>query len=314
MDFVVYILSLGIPFSVALLLASIGEMFNQRSGIFNLGCEGIMAMGAFVGMLVPYSVGHGGATPEIYNFFGIMAGAIIGALLGLVFGVVVITFKAKQGIAGIGLQLFCVGAAGTLFRHFVGGTQSIPGIGSINIPILSSIPILGPILFSHNILVYIAFLFVPLSVYILFKTPWGLRVRAVGTYPRAADSLGINVNRVRFQALAVGGALAGLAGAYLSLCQAKMFSDEMIAGRGFIAVALVYFGHWDPVKIMWGALLFSLAQSFQLAVQGQGINFPYEFAVMLPYILVILTLAFSRDKKKQEPAALGVAFDREKRT
>ncbi len=314
MDFVVNILSLGIPFSVALLLASIGEMFNQRSGIFNLGCEGIMAMGAFVGMLVPYSVGHGGATPEIYNFFGIMAGAIVGALLGLVFGVVVITFKAKQGIAGIGLQLFCVGAAGTLFRHFVGGTQSIPGIGSINIPILSSIPILGPILFSHNILVYIAFLFVPLSVYILFKTPWGLRVRAVGTYPRAADSLGINVNRVRFQALAVGGALAGLAGAYLSLCQAKMFSDEMIAGRGFIAVALVYFGHWDPVKIMWGALLFSLAQSFQLAVQGQGINFPYEFAVMLPYILVILTLAFSRDKKKQEPAALGVAFDREKRT
>jgi simple sugar transport system permease protein len=314
MDFIVNILSLGIPFSVALLLASIGEMFNQRSGIFNLGCEGIMAMGAFIGMLVPYLVGHGGATPEIYNFFGIMAGALIGALLGLVFGVVVITFKAKQGIAGIGLQLFCVGSAGTLFRHFVGGTQSIPGIGNLNIPILSSLPILGPILFSHNILVYIAFLFVPLSVYILFKTPWGLRVRAVGTYPRAADSLGINVNRVRFQALAVGGALAGLAGAYLSLCQAKMFSDEMIAGRGFIAVALVYFGHWDPVKIMWGALLFSLAQSFQLAVQSQGINFPYEFAVMLPYILVILTLAFSRDKKKQEPAALGVAFDREKRT
>ncbi len=314
MDFVVNILALGIPFSVALLLASIGEMFNQRSGIFNLGCEGIMAMGAFIGMLVPYSVGHGGGTPGIYNLLGILAGTGLGALLGLLFGVVVITFKAKQGIAGIGLQLFCVGAAGTLFRHFVGGTQSIPGIGNLNIPVLSNIPILGPILFSHNILVYVAFLFVPLSVYVLFKTPWGLRVRAVGTFPRAADSLGINVNRVRFQALAVGGAFAGLAGAYLSLCQAKMFSDEMIAGRGFIAVALVYFGHWDPVKIMWGALLFSLAQSFQLAIQGQGINFPYEFAVMLPYILVILTLAFSRDKKKQEPAALGVPFDREKRT
>jgi simple sugar transport system permease protein len=314
MDFIVNILALGIPFSVALLLASIGEMFNQRSGIFNLGCEGIMAMGAFIGMLIPYSVAQGGATAEIYNFLGIMAGALVGALLGLVFGVVVITFKAKQGIAGIGMQMFCVGAAGTLFRHFVGGTQSIPGIGKFYIPLLSKIPILGQIFFSHNILVYIAFLFVPLSVYILFKTPWGLRVRAVGTYPRAADSLGINVNRVRFQALAVGGALAGLAGAYLSLCQAKMFSDEMIAGRGFIAVALVYFGHWDPIKIMWGALLFSLAQSFQLAVQGQGINFPYEFAVMLPYVLVILTLAFSRDKKKQEPAALGIAFDREKRT
>ncbi|MGD1823549.1 MAG: ABC transporter permease [Pleomorphochaeta sp.] len=314
MDFVVNILALGIPFSVALLVASIGEMFNQRSGIFNLGCEGIMAMGAFVGMLVPYLAGHGGATSSIYNVLGILAGIGIGALLGLVFGVVVITFKAKQGIAGIGMQMFCVGAAGTLFRHFVGGTQSIPGIGNLDIPFLSNLPIVGPILFSHNLLVYIAFLLVPLSVYVLFKTPWGLRVRAVGTYPRAADSLGINVNRVRFQALAVGGALAGLAGAYLSLCQAKMFSDEMIAGRGFIAVALVYFGHWDPIKIMWGALLFSLAQSFQLALQGQGINFPYEFAVMLPYVLVILTLAFSRDKKKQQPSALGVAFDREKRT
>ncbi len=314
MDFIVNILALGIPFSVALLLASIGEMFNQRSGIFNLGCEGIMAMGAFIGLLVPYSVGKGGPTPEVFNFFGILAGAGVGALLGLFFGLVVITFKAKQGIAGIGMQMFCVGTAGTLFRHFVGGTQSVPGIDKLDIPFLADIPVLGPILFSHNILVYIAFLFVPLSVYILFKTPWGLRVRAVGTYPRAADSLGINVNRVRFQALAVGGALAGLAGAYLSLCQAKMYSDEMIAGRGFIAVALVYFGHWDPIKIMWGALLFSLAQSFQLAIQGQGINFPYEFAVMLPYVLVILTLAFSRDKKKQEPAALGVPFDREKRT
>ena len=210
MDFVVNILALGIPFSVALLLASIGEMFNQRSGIFNLGCEGIMAMGAFIGMLVPYSVGHGGVTPGIYNFLGILAGTGLGALLGLLFGVVVITFKAKQGIAGIGLQLFCVGAAGTLFRHFVGGTQSIPGIGNLNIPVLSNIPILGPILFSHNILVYVAFLFVPLSVYVLFKTPWGLRVRAVGTFPRAADSLGINVNRVRFQALAVGGAFCRL--------------------------------------------------------------------------------------------------------
>lgn len=314
MDFIVNILALGIPFSVSLLLASIGEMFNQRSGIFNLGCEGIMAMGAFIGLLVPYSVGKGGPTPEVFNFFGILAGAGVGALLGLFFGLVVITFKAKQGIAGIGMQMFCVGTAGTLFRHFVGGTQSVPGIDKLDIPFLADIPVLGPILFSHNILVYIAFLFVPLSVYILFKTPWGLRVRAVGTYPRAADSLGINVNRVRFQALAVGGALAGLAGAYLSLCQAKMYSDEMIAGRGFIAVALVYFGHWDPIKIMWGALLFSLAQSFQLAIQGQGINFPYEFAVMLPYVLVILTLAFSRDKKKQEPAALGVPFDREKRT
>ncbi|AEV29213.1 putative ABC-type transport system, permease component [Sphaerochaeta pleomorpha str. Grapes] len=314
MSFIENILSLGIPFSVALLIASLGEMFNQRAGIFNLGCEGIMAMGAFLGMLVPFSFGHGGATPGIYNILGLLLAMGVGALFGMLFGLVVVTFRAPQGIAGIGLQMFGVGTAGTLFRHFVGGSQSIPGISELPIPVLSKIPLLGPILFSHNPLVYLAFAFVPVSWYILFKTPWGLKVRAVGTNPRAADSIGIEVNKVRFQALAVGGALAGLAGAYLSLCQVKMFSDEIIAGRGFIAVALVYFGHWNPVKIMAGALLFSLAQSLQLAIQGQGINFPYEFAVMLPYVLVIIVLAFSRESQLLGPTALGKPFNREKRT
>ncbi|GHV90627.1 ABC transporter permease [Spirochaetia bacterium] len=313
MNFIFNILVLGVPFSVALLIASLGEMVNQRAGIFNLGCEGIMAMGAFLGMLVPYAAGHGGATPGIYNVLGLAAACGAGALLGLFFGLVVVTFRAPQGIAGIGLQMFGVGAAGTLFRHFIGGTQSVPGIGSAPIPFLKDIPLLGPIFFSHNVLVYLAFLMVPAIWYILFKTPWGLKVRAAGTYPRAADSLGIKINLVRFQALAVGGAMAGLAGAYLSLCQAKMFSDSIIAGRGFIAVALVYFGHWSPMRIMGGALLFSMAQSLQLAIQGQGINFPYEFAVMLPYILVIAVLAFSHKNQHMSPAALGKPFNREMR-
>jgi simple sugar transport system permease protein len=313
MNFVINILALGVPFSVALLLASLGEMINQRAGIFNLGCEGIMAMGAFLGILIPYAAGHGGAVPEIFNIAGLAAAAGAGALLGLFFAAAVVTFRSPQGIAGIGLQMFGVGTAGTLFRHFVGGTQSVPGIGPAPIPILSKIPVLGPICFSHNVLVYGAFLLVPAIWYVLFKTPWGLRVRAVGTFPRAADSMGIKVNRVRYEALALGGALAGLAGAYLSLCQAKMFSDSMIAGRGFIAVALVYFGHWNPVSIMGGALLFSLAQSLQLAIQGQGINFPYEFAVMLPYIMVIAVLAFSRKNQHIRPADLGKPFNREMR-
>nr|WP_321305473.1 ABC transporter permease [uncultured Sphaerochaeta sp.] len=313
MNFIVNILSLGIPFSVALLIASLGEMFNQRAGVFNLGCEGIMAMGAFLGMLVPYSIGQGGPTSGMYNVLGLALAMVVGALFGIFFAFVVVTFRAPQGIAGIGLQMFGVGTAGTLFRHFIGGTQSVPGIGNLPIPGLSKIPYIGPIFFSHNVLVYLAFLFVPLAWYILFKTPWGLRVRAVGTNPRAADSIGIQVNRVRYQALAVGGALAGLAGAYLSLAQVKMFSDEIIAGRGFIAVALVYFGHWHPVKIMGGALLFSLAQALQLAIQGQGINFPYEFAVMLPYVMVIIVLAFSRESQLLGPTSLGKPFNREKR-
>ena len=314
MDLIVNILAMTVPFSVALLLASIGEMFNQRSGVFNLGCEGIMAMGAFLGMLIPFSVGQGGHVSQVYNVAGLLAATVCGALLALFFGLIVITFRAPQGIAGIGLQMFGVGTAGTLFRHFVGGTQSIPGIPDTPVPLLSRIPEIGDIFFSHNILVYIAFLLVPVAWYVLFKTSWGLKVRAVGSYPRAADSMGINVNRTRYEALALGGALAGLAGAYLSVCQVKMFSDELIAGRGFIAVALVYFGHWHPVKIMLGALLFSFAQTIQYNVQGLGINLPYEFFVMLPYVVVIVVLAFTSKDQTSSPAALGKPFNREIRT
>jgi simple sugar transport system permease protein len=313
MNFAVNILSLGVPFSTALLIASLGEMINQRAGIFNLGCEGVMAVGAFLGMLIPYAAGRGGPVPEFYNVLGLAAAAAAGALLGVFFALAVVTFRSPQGIAGIGLQMFGVGTAGTLFRHFVGGTQSIPGIGSFPIPLISKIPVVGQIFFNHNLLVYLAFLTAPAVWYLLNKTPWGLAVRAAGTHPRAADSIGIRVNLVRYQALALGGAMAGLAGAYLSLCQAKMFSDTLIAGRGFIAVALVYFGRWSPLRIMGGALLFSLAQSFQLAIQGQGISFPYEFAVMLPYILVIAVLAFSRKSLPTGPAALGKPFNREMR-
>ncbi len=234
-------------------------------------------------------------------------------LLGLLFALVTVTFKAPQGIAGIGLQMLGWGTAGTLFRFFVGGVTGIPGLEVVPIPLLSKLPFIGPLFFSMNILAYAAFLFVPVSIYILFKTPWGLKVRAVGTYPRAADTMGIPVNRIRYQALAVGGMLAGLAGAYLSLGQAKMFADDIVAGRGFIAVALVYFGRWHPLWILGGSLLFSIAQSLQLTIQVLGIKFPYEFAVMLPYVLVIVVLAFARNSAIRGPAELGKAYHREKR-
>ena len=307
-------LSMCIPFSVALLLASLGEMFNQRAGVFNLGCEGIMAMGAFIGMLIPFAAGGGARVSQWYNLLGFVSAAGVGALLGLFFAVVTVTFRAPQGIAGIGFQMFGVGTAGTLFRHFVGGTQSIPGIPDVDIPLLSKIPFFGDIFFSHNVAAYLAYIFVPIAWYILFKTPWGLKIRAVGTNPRAADSLGINVSRVRYESLLLGGALAGLAGAYLSIAQAKMFSDTLISGRGFIAVALVYFGHWHPLQIMGGALLFTFAQTFQTQIQSMGISFPYELAVMLPYVLVIIVLSFTSRNQTTAPTSLGKPFNREMRT
>jgi general nucleoside transport system permease protein len=311
-DMILNILTLGVPFSVALLLAATGEMFNQRSGVFNLGCEGIMAMGAFAGFLPPYFL-KAAMPAYAADLLGLAVAMAVVAALGLLFSLIVVVFRAPQGIAGIGLQMLGVGAAGTLFRHFVGGVTGVEGIAPYPLPFLSVIPVIGPVLFNLTPVAYAAFLFVPVAWYILFKTPWGLKVRAVGMHPRAADTMGIQVVRIRVQALALGGALAGLAGAYLSLCQAKMFADDLIAGRGFIAVALVYFGRWHPLGILGGSLLFSLAQSFQLAIQVAGIDFPYEFAVMLPYALVVAVLAFARSSKARGPAELGKPFNREKR-
>ena len=222
MEFMVNTLTLTVRFAVTLMIASMGEMFNQKAGIFNLGCEGIMSVGAFLGMLIPFSMVGAGTAPGYVNVLGLVVATISGALLGLLFGVFVITFRAPQGIAGIGMQMFGVGLAGTFFRSFIGGTQSITGISSMEIPLLSKIPVIGKILFSHNPLVYFAYLLVPVAWYVIFKTPWGLKVRAVGTHPRAADSLGINVTRIRYESLAVGGAMAGFAGAFLTLCQAIM--------------------------------------------------------------------------------------------
>ena len=312
-DFIVLFLTVGIPLSSALLLAALGESINQRSGIFNLGCEGIMSMGAFVGMLIPFMINGSKPVAWYVNVAGLAAAALIGALMGLLFGIVVIRFNAPQGIAGIGMQLFGTGLAGSMFRHFIGGAEGVTGINSIQIPLLSKIPILGKMLFSCNPMVYFAFLMVPLINYIMKKTPWGLRVRACGIHPRAADSMGIDVHRTRYEALAVGSAFAGLAGAYMSLCYAKLFTDSLIGGRGFIAVALVYFGQWSPLGIMGGALLFSLAQALQLAVQAYGIAFPYEFLIMLPYLLVIVVLMFVGKKKHVGPTVLGQPFNREVR-
>ena len=311
-DFCVLFITIGIPLSSALLLAGLGESINQRSGIFNLGCEGVMCLGAFVGMIIPYAVGKDAAVAWYVNVLGLAAATVAGALMGLLFGLIVIKFNAPQGIAGIGMQLFCTGLACSFYRHFIGGAEGVHGINPISIPWLSKIPVVGKMLFSCNPMVYFSLLMVPLVSIIMKKTPWGLRVRACGLMPRAADSMGVNVRRTRYQALALGSAFAGLAGAYMSLCHAKIFTSTLIGGRGFIAVALVYFGHWSPYGILGGALIFSMSQALQLAVQAKNFtSLPYEFLGMLPYILVIVVLVFLSKQKHVEPTHLGKPFDSE---
>ncbi len=300
-DIIIIILATGIRLATPYLLAALGEMFVQRSGVYNLGVEGIMMMGAFAGFYATLQLGS--------PLLGIVVSLVIGALMGLLMALVSVTFQAEQGISGIGLYMFGWGLSGLLFRLYVGGITSIEGLKAIKIPLLSNIPFLGPVLFDHNGLVYTAFLLVPFTGFILFKTSWGLNVRAVGNKPEAADTLGVSVVRIRYQCLIVGGMLAGLAGAFLTIGQANMYADNITAGRGFIAIALVYFGRWSPWGILLGSLLFSLADSFQSMVQVLGINFPYELAVILPYMVTIIALAVSYGRV-WAPAALGKPFQR----
>jgi simple sugar transport system permease protein len=295
------ILATGIRLATPYLLAALGELFTQRSGLYNLGLEGVMLMGAFVGFFVTLTFGN--------PYIGLVAAMIIGAAMGLIMGLVSITLKAEQGISGIGLVLLGWGLSGLFYRLYVGGITTINGLQPVPIPVLSSIPFLGQALFSHTIVVYLAFMLVPVSWVVLFKTKWGLKVRAVGTTPQAADTLGVSVNGIRYQCLIVGSMLAGLAGAALTVGNTHMFADNITAGRGFIAVALVYFGRWSPWGILAGALLFSMADSVQLWVQVLGINFPYELAVILPYVLTIIALAMSFGRI-WAPAALGKPYER----
>jgi len=303
------IISAAIPLSITFVLVGLGEMFNQRAGIYNLGAEGIMMVGAFLGFYVEFIMQSGPGS----SLFGMLAAIAVGAAMGGIMALVCVIFKAEQGIAGIAIYMLGWGIAGMLFRVYIGGTTSIVGLKPIDVPLLSQIPVLGPILFSHNIMVYVTVILVPASWYLLNKTVWGLKVKAVGSAPRAADTMGVEVNRIRVQCVILAGAMAGLAGAYLSICQTHMYADNLTAGRGFIAVALVYFGKWKPSGILFGALLFSLAHSFQRSIQVYGIDFPYEIAVVFPYLLVIVVLAFSGRSNMMAPAALGKPYYRESR-
>jgi general nucleoside transport system permease protein len=296
------ILYSGIRLATPYLYASIGETFSQRSGVLNLGVEGIMLMGAFSGFYVGLTTGN--------LWLGLLAAAGVGLLMGLLMSFVSVTLQATQGISGIGLYLFGLGLSSLLFKVTMAGTVvSIRGFQPVKLPVLGDIPYIGEVFFNHNLLVYGAFLLVPLAHWVLNKTTYGLKVRAVGQNPESADSLGVNVQLIRYSTVSLGGMLAGIAGASLSISLINLFQENMTSGLGFIAVALVYFGGWRPWGVLAGALLFSMVIAMQLWIQVLGIPLASDFAVMLPYILTILALVFSVNRTRS-PAALTKAFNR----
>jgi len=296
------ILASGIRLATPYLYAAIGETFGQRSGVLNLGVEGQMLLGAFAAFYVALTTGN--------LWAGMLAAVIIGAVMGLAMAFVTINLQAEQGISGIGFYLFGLGMSDLLFQKLLGTVETVSGFSPVNIPVLSGIPVLGEIFFRQNILVYGAFALVPIAWFVLNKTTLGLKIRAVGENPEAADSLGVSVSRVRYFTIILGGILSGVAGASLSIALLNVFQQNMTSGLGFIAVALVYFGGWRPWGVLLGALLFSMVNSLQLWVQVLGIPIPSDFAVMMPYVLTILALVVTVQRVRS-PSALTKPFERE---
>ncbi|MCB8945826.1 MAG: ABC transporter permease [Ardenticatenaceae bacterium] len=299
------ILHSGIRLATPYLYAAIGETFSQRSGVLNLGVDGIMLMGAFFSFYTVFQTG----SPVL----GLLAAMLIGALMGLILCVVSITYQAEQGISGIGLFMFGLGASSLLFKTMLGTVEGVKGFSELKFCwgsfCLADVPVLGEVFFSHSLMTYGAYLLVPIAWWVLNRTTFGLNVRAVGQNPEAADSLGISVARVRYTAVTLGGVLAGLAGASLSISLLNIFQENMTNGMGFIAVALVYFGSWRPGGVLLGALLFSTVNALQLWVQVLDLNIPSDVAVMLPYLLTIIALALPF-RRSLQPAALTRPFTR----
>lgn len=295
------ILTSGIRLATPYLYAAIGEAFGQRSGVLNLGVDGIMLLGAYAGFVVVSRTGS--------LLGGLLLAMIVGGVMGLAMAFISVTLQAEQGISGIGVYLFGLGMSDLLFQKTIGTVETVSGFRPLHIPVLSDIPVLGEIFFSHNLLVYGAYLLVPLAWFVLNKTTLGLKIKAVGENPEAADSLGVSVARVRYFTVTLGGVLSGIAGASLSIALLNVFQQNLTNGQGFIAVALVYFGGWRPLGVLAGSLIFSMVNALQVWVQVLNLPIPSDVAVMMPYVLTIVVLVFSAQRVRQ-PKALTKPYER----
>jgi len=303
-EFIAGFLAASLRIASPLLLATVGEIFAERSGILNLGIEGEMLTGAFVGFAITYFTGN--------IWLGIFAAIFAGALYGTLMAFMSVSLGTNQVLNGLAITLLGSGLGFFLFRIIFGVRTVLPYVGgfkTIDIPILSQVPIIGEAVFKQYSLVYLALILVPISHFVLFKTTTGLRIRATGENPKAVDTLGINVIKIRYACTIFGAALAGLSGAFLSLVQFRTFLSEMSAGRGFIAIALVIFSNWSPIRAFGGAFLFGAAEALQLRLQAIGFAIPYQFALMVPYALTLLVL-IAVAKKVAGPAALGIHYRR----
>ncbi len=293
---------------VPYVLAGQGTMLGGRAGVFNVAQEGIMLVGASVGFLVSYLYGS--------LWLGVLAALLAGGLFGLALAYFTTNLKLDQFVIGLALFFIGVGLSALLYKLVVGATLTpplIPTLKDIPIPLLSKIPFLGEVLFNQNWMVYFSIVLSAFLYYLLYRTSYGLELRSVGENPMAADSLGVNVVRMRYLTAIFGAMLIGLAGAYLPMVYTGTFTDDMVRGRGWIAIALTFFGGWQPHLVFFGSLFFAGIEALSFKAQVGGINVPYQFLLMLPFIATILVMMVSF-RRARVPAFLGQNYDREKRT
>ncbi len=298
---IIPLLAATVQSGTPILYATLGEIFTEKSGVLNLGVEGIMIVGALVGFIVAKFTGN----PTL----AFIAAGFAGLSVASIHGIVCLLFQGNQVVSGLALTILGTGFANYLGTSFVG--QSAPGFSPYAIPYLSKIPVIGPVFVNHDPLVYITYLRPPLMWFYLTSTRLGLGIRAAGENPAATRAAGLNVLLYRWTGILVGGFFMGLGGAYLSLAYTHLWTNNMTAGRGWIAVALVIFAFWRPGRAIFGAYLFGGIMSLQLRMQAMGTQLPSSLLLMLPYLLTIFVLVFSSWKKgkSEAPAALGVNME-----
>jgi simple sugar transport system permease protein len=312
---IVSILAITIRAGASLLYATLGEIFTERSGVLNLGVEGIMLVGAATAFAVSY---HGGSA-----WLGLGSAILIGGILALIHAFLTVTLRAEQVVSGLALTIFGAGLAAFMGQRLGPGGTTMVGLEGasferIAIPGLSSLPVVGASLFNQDLMVYMLYVLVPLLSFWLYRTQPGLHLRAVGENPAASDAMGVDVTGVRYLYTLVGGMLMGMAGAHLSLGYLQGWADNITGGRGWIAIALVIFATWDPMRAVIGALLFGGINAIQFRMQAMGTTIPSAFLNMLPYIVTILVLVLitwreARGKRTGAPSALGLPYIREEK-
>lgn len=306
-DFISSILSATIRMAVPLLLIAVAELYSEKAGMVNIGLEGLAAIGALFGFMLTFFTGN--------TWLGIAGGAAAGILVNMLYAFATIHLCANQIVYGMAINILAPSLASFLYRVFFGSGNSLTQINlmkEVKIPLLGSLPLLGELLFSQTPMVYISFIFIVLTVVFFKKTKAGLNYTAVGEYPKAAATLGIDVIKVKYIACVICGALAGIGGAYLTTCYSTTYTEGIVSGRGFIALAAVIFGRWTGKGVLAACLFFGFCDALQIRFQVGNVGIPYQYFQMIPYLatIAVLTIIGSR---KAGPKANGVPYRKEER-